>query len=107
MLHYNGKCENQMTTFNVLPLCGGFNGISPNIYESFQVMDSASTAFYNTTERGFDARDGEADMDEAKKKKGNTQTPKIYACATMWHETRNEMIQLLKSIFRYGAAQCA
>ena len=27
--------------------------------------------------------------------------PMIYACATMWHETRDEMLQLLKSLFRY------
>ncbi|OXA64962.1 Chitin synthase 1 [Folsomia candida] len=33
--------------------------------------------------------------------------PRIYACATMWHETREEMIEMLKSIFRMDADQCA
>ena len=28
--------------------------------------------------------------------------PLIHACATLWHETSNEMEQLLKSVFRYG-----
>jgi chitin synthase len=27
-------------------------------------------------------------------------TPKVYLCGTLWHETRGEMIQILKSIMR-------
>lgn len=33
--------------------------------------------------------------------------PQIYACATMWHETRQEMTQLLKSLFRLDYNHCA
>ncbi|XP_052237923.1 chitin synthase chs-2-like [Dreissena polymorpha] len=34
-------------------------------------------------------------------------TPFIYLCATLWHETENEMIQILKSLFRLDTDQCA
>ncbi|XP_053372898.1 uncharacterized protein LOC123560715 [Mercenaria mercenaria] len=32
--------------------------------------------------------------------------PMIYACATMWHESKYEMLQLMKSLFRMDRDQC-
>lgn len=34
------------------------------------------------------------------RRKENTDIPMIYACATMWHEVRREMVALLKSLHR-------
>ena len=33
--------------------------------------------------------------------KDSDRTTRIYACATMWHETEDEMLEMLKSIFRW------
>ncbi|KAM7362637.1 hyaluronan synthase-like protein kkv isoform 1-T3 [Cochliomyia hominivorax] len=39
--------------------------------------------------------------------KSSDHITRIYACATMWHETKDEMIEFLKSIMRMDEDQCA
>lgn len=39
--------------------------------------------------------------------KSSDHITRIYACATMWHETKDEMIEFLKSILRMDEDQCA
>ena len=48
--------------------------------------------------------DGGSSFEALDAYKADDIVPQIYACATMWHETRTEMTQLLKSIFRYSIA---
>ncbi|XP_032669595.1 chitin synthase chs-2-like [Odontomachus brunneus] len=46
------------------------------------------------------------DLDTTDNKRKDRVT-KIYACATMWHEEKNEMNQLINSILRLDKDQCA
>ncbi|KAI8045394.1 hypothetical protein M5D96_001574 [Drosophila gunungcola] len=39
--------------------------------------------------------------------KSSDNITRIYSCATMWHETKDEMIEFLKSIMRMDEDQCA
>ena len=54
--------------------------------------------------------ENEDDSKHSNVKKADTIT-KIYACATMWHESEEEIIEMLKSLFRidkdYSARRCA
>lgn len=40
-------------------------------------------------------------------KQDSDSTVRIYACGTMWHETKEEMVAFLKSIIRMDEDQCA
>ena len=42
----------------------------------------------------------ESSNTNAGKQRTSDSITKIYACATMWHETRSEMMDMLKSIYR-------
>lgn len=45
--------------------------------------------------------------DEKKNSHREDNITRIYACATMWHETTEEMVQMLKSVIRMDEDQCA
>lgn len=59
--------------------------------ESLNEIDAKAFAS-NSNKKGVSARD---------------HIPQIFICATMWHETKEELMEFLKSILRLDEDQCA
>ena len=49
----------------------------------------------------------ESSQPTSAKAKTSDSITRIYACATMWHETKNEMMEMMKSLFRMDEDQSA
>nr|AHX26704.1 chitin synthase [Owenia fusiformis] len=68
-----------------------------------RTITNHTTTNNRSTTTGFSKGKSEDDTEQQEEEA----VPVIYACATMWHETREEMMKLLKSIFRMDVDQCA
>ncbi|XP_041375063.1 uncharacterized protein LOC121387901 [Gigantopelta aegis] len=58
-------------------------------------------------ERHRHAKRAPGEEGEGKEGEEEEEQPTVYICPTLWHETRQEMVQLLKSLFRLDFELCA
>ncbi|CAL4061130.1 unnamed protein product, partial [Meganyctiphanes norvegica] len=66
--------------------------------------DKTHQEYYETNDNESESSEGAAKLDKVK---SSDQVIRIYGCATMWHENKEEMLEMLKSLFRMDEDQCA
>ncbi|KZC15104.1 Chitin synthase 8, partial [Dufourea novaeangliae] len=91
-----------------------FIGLNKRRYETYNIIEEeefiASNTQFETSnleemERASSAHSVFSEENINNKK--NACVTQIYACATMWHETKEEMMELIGSILRLDKDQCA
>ncbi|CAI9724533.1 chitin synthase chs-1-like [Octopus vulgaris] len=74
-------------------------------YEQTLLLDRKRSDTSQEEEERIDVENEGSDRSEGRTRNTEKVYPRIYACATMWHENENEIMQLLKSIFRMAIEQ--